>query len=348
MPNFATNYAKISINCARPTLKVKFLHIVLALFSASLTAAAQPAGYVISARNADQLATEEALRAKVEFLTDSLCTGRASGTPGSTWAIAGIGRQFAGVGLLPAGGSYYHGFRTDSGRPGHNVVGFLPGNSARYVVITAHFDHLGTLGGNLYPGADSNASGVAALVTIAQMFKHLQSLGKTYAHTIIFAALDAKEQSLGGSRHLWREIENGLLRDPQTGLPVAAETIDRMVNSDQVGGTEAPLHPGRNDYLMMLSEAGNGRRDALHMANMDPGIGLDLDFSYYGSQDFTRVFYRTVSDQKPFLEAGIPSVMFTSGITFRNNKPEDTAASLDYAVLRSRVLVIFHYLARNI
>lgn len=327
-------------------MKAKFLHILPLLLAAALTAAAQPRGFVISARNADALATEEALRARVEFLADSLCTGRSPGTPGSTWAIAGIGRQFASIGLLPSGGSFYHGFRTDSGRPGHNVVGFLPGSSTRYVVIAAHFDHLGTLSGTLYPGADSNASGVATLLTIAQMFKHLQELGKTYAHTLIFVALDAKEQSLGGAQHLWRQIEGGLLRDPHTGRAVAPGDIDRMVNIDQVGGTDAPIHPGRRDYLMMLSEVSDGRRDALHMANMDPGIGLDLDFSYYGSKDFTRVFYRTVSDQKPFLEAGIPSVMFTSGITFRNNKPEDTAASLDYAVLRKRVLAIFHYLAR--
>ena len=327
-------------------MKAKILHIVLALLATALTAAAQPRGFVISARNADALATEAGLRARVEFLTDSLCTGRAPGTQGSTWAIGGLSRQFAAAGLLPFDGGFYHGFRTDSGRPGHNVVGFLPGSGTKYVVIAAHFDHLGTLAGTMYPGADSNASGVAALVTVAQMFKHLQELGKTYGHTLIFVALDAKEQSLGGSMHLWREIEGGLLRDPRTGRSVAPEDIDRMVNIDQVGGTDAPVHPGRRDYLMMLSEAADGRRDALLMANMDPGIGLDLDFSYYGSKEFTRVFYRTVSDQKPFLEAGIPSVMFTSGITFRNNKPEDTSDSLDYAVLRRRVLAIFHYLAR--
>ena len=100
--------------------------------------------------------------------------------------------------------------------------------------------------------------------------------------------------------------------------------------------------------LMMLSEAGDGRRDVLQIVNMNPGQGLDLGFSYYGSKDFTRVFYRTISDQKPFLEAGIPSVMFTSGITLRNNKPDDTPDTLDYGVLRRRVLVMFHYLVRII
>jgi len=215
-------------------------------------------------------------------------------------------------------------------------------------VVAAHFDHIGTLNGTLYPGADSNASGVAALTMLARMFQHLRQLGKTYSHTIIFAALDAKEQSLAGSHHLWNEIAGGLLTDPRTGKVISPKEIDRMVNIDQIGGTEAPLHPSRQDYLMMLCEPENGRRDALMIANMNPGIGLDLGFDYYGSKDFTRVFYRTISDQKPFLEHGIPSVMFTSGITLRNNKVDDHADSLDYGVFRRRVLAIFHYLVRVI
>jgi hypothetical protein len=113
-----------------------------------------------------------------------------------------------------------------------------------------------------------------------------------------------------------------------------------------VGGTEAPLHPDRPDYLMMLSDEKTGRRDAFLIANMSFGVKLDVAFDYYGSKDFTRVFYRTISDQKPFLDNGIPAVMFTSGITMRNNKTDDNAASLDYAILRRRVLAMFYYLVR--
>ena len=127
-----------------------------------------------------------------------------------------------------------------------------------------------------------------------------------------------------------------------------AKDIDRMVNIDQVGGTEAPLKSRRPDYLMMLSEPENGRRDALLIANMSPEVSLDVAFDYYGSKDFTRVFFRTISDQKPFLDNGIPSVMFTSGITLRNNKANDTADSLDYGILRRRVLAMFYYLVRVI
>ena len=205
----------------------KFLSTCLLLAALATHAAAQSSSTFISARNAEHLADEAGLRTRVAFFADSLCAGRASGTPGSLHAQSAIARQFAAYGLLPAGGSYFHGFRTLAGGPAHNVVGFLPGSGNRYVVVAAHFDHIGTLSGTLYPGADSNASGVASLLTLAQMFRHLKDLGKTYSHTIIFAALDGKEQSLSGSHHLWNEIAGGQLRDPRTGLPISQRDIDR-------------------------------------------------------------------------------------------------------------------------
>lgn len=327
-------------------MKLNFFHTCVLLLMLSPLLQAQPKGYIISARNAEPVVTEALLRSHVEFLTDSLCTGRATGSTGSVWAQAGIARQFASCGLLAPSGSYFQGFRTQNGTPAHNVIGILPGTGDRYVVIAAHYDHIGTLRETLYPGADSNASGVAALLTVARMFQYLKEMGKTYTHSVIFVALDGKEQSLGGSHHLWNLIAGERIIDPVRGTPVLPGKIDRMVNIDQVGGTEAPLHKSRPDYLMMLSDAGTGRRDALLIANMSPEVNLDLAFDYYGSKDFTRVFYRTISDQKPFLDHGIPSVMFTSGITLRNNKVDDNVDSLDYAILRRRVLAIFYYLVR--
>ena len=62
----------------------KFLSAFLLLVMRTTLAAAQPTGYIISARDAEHLADEAGLRTRVAFFTDSLCTGRASGTPGRT------------------------------------------------------------------------------------------------------------------------------------------------------------------------------------------------------------------------------------------------------------------------
>ena len=117
-----------------------------------------------------------------------------------------------------------------------------------------------------------------------------------------------------------------------------------MVNLDQLGGTLAPLTEGNSRYLMMLSEEATGRRSSLASANKGRGFGLELAYDYYGSKDFTRLFYRRISDQRVFLEHGVPAVMFTSGITLLNNKPQDTPDSLDYDVLHDRIRLIFYWL----
>ena len=95
---------------------------------------------------------------------------------------------------------------------------------------------------------------------------------------------------------------------------------------------------------MMLSNEGDSRRNSLASANRDKGFGLEIGYDYYGSKDFTRLFFRRISDQRIFLEHGVPAVMFTSGITFLNNKPEDTPSSLDYDILTERIRLIFRFL----
>ena len=76
-------------------------------------------------------------------------------------------------------------------------------------------------------------------------------------------------------------------------------------------------------------------------------IGLDLGFTYYGSANFTKLFYR-LSDQKVFVDNRIPSILFTSGITMNNNKPRDKASTLNMEVLHKRIYLIYHWLVRTL
>ncbi|MBR1706147.1 MAG: M28 family peptidase [Bacteroidales bacterium] len=325
------------------------IFLLLAVFLAAVPLAAQQKNYVISTKNAEYIVSEEGLRSQVEFLADAICAGRKTGTSGSARAAGWLGQRFEGIGLLPPEGSFYRGFRSRTGATGRNVIGFLPGRetvSRQYIVVTAHYDHLGILDGTLYPGADSNASGVTALLTLAEMVQRMKELGRTYGKTLIFVALDGKQQSLGGAEALWDLVSGGMLPDPETGKAVTKKDIALVINIDQVGATLSPIHKGRPDYLIMLGEAQDGRRDLLMAVNRSQRLDLDLGFTYYGSKDFTRLFYRQVCDQKVFLEHGVPAVLFTSGITLNNNKPYDDAASLDYAVMKKRIFLMFNYLTR--
>ncbi|MBQ9702312.1 MAG: M28 family peptidase [Bacteroidales bacterium] len=301
--------------------------------------------YSISPVNADQVLSADSLRASVEYLCAPELGGRATGTDGGRAVADWLEGEFRVLGLRPLSGAWMHGFSTSEGLA-RNIMGLIPGSytPSRYVVLMAHFDNLGTLNGRFYPGADANASGVAALLQLARMVTQMNTCHKIYGQGLILVALDAKEKNQGGAERLWQEISAGKLLDPVSGQAVSPSQISLVVNLDQLGGTQAPLTKGNPRFLMMLSDDATGRRSALESANKDIGLNLELGYDYYGSKDFTRLFYRRVSDQRIFLEHGIPAVMFTSGITLLNNKPTDTPDSLDYEVLRDRVRLIFYWL----
>lgn len=302
---------------------------------------------------ARNLITSERLTDHIGFLTDSLCQGRATGTIGNIDAAFWIQRQFEKSGLLRFGDSYGKKVWISKELTGHNVVGMIPGSHKapcdRYIVVGAHFDHLGLLDGKMYPGADSNASGVAAMVSIAEMISLMRQDGRSYDCSIIFVAFDAKEHSMAGSKAFWRLIQNGSLKDPISGGRITPEKISLMVNIDQVGSTLSPIHSNRKDFLIMLGNDSlpTHKRDMINFCNRFYGLHMDIGLSYYGSDNFTKLFYR-LSDQRIFVDNDIPAVFFTSGITMNNNKVFDTVGTLDLDILRKRIYLIYHWIDRMI
>lgn len=284
----------------------------LLFFLLFLLPAALPGGTgVLSAQQADR---ETELRAEVEFLCDSLCAGRAFGSAGAQASTLYLLRQLRDAGLRTTVQSFSAG-----GRIGHNVVAVTPGWFRRYIVVGAYFDAIGTLEGRIYPGADANASGVAALLALA---RELPACCRGEVG-LVFVAFDGHAADLAGARAFldaYRSLYPPVL----------------MVNLDLLGSGLAPVRAGHSDYLIALG--GERFRNGLEAANRGPR--LDLSYDYYGSSAFTDVFYRRVSDQRWFLEEGIPAVMFTSGITRHTNKVTDTPATLDFELLSRRISLI--------
>ncbi len=300
-------------------------------------------GYYTSL-NVENSVSEASLYADINFLADSLCHGRATGTIGAVEASYHIMDSFRSLGLLPFNDNYFQSF-TAEGVTGHNVVGVLKNNELRYcdkyIIVCAHYDNLGRLDGKLYPGADSNASGVAAMLALAKMFSTSRAMGRYYGCHIIFAGLDAKQFSMAGSKALWNKLDWGLLTSPVTGKRISPKDIALVVNLDILGGSSSPIHKGRNDYLLIL---GGKHNDLLSSLNYKYKIYLDLGTDYYGSKGFTDMFLRRVSDQKVFLDHKIYSVMFTSGISMDTNRTSDTCRTIDLPVLKKRVCLIFHWI----
>ena len=234
---------------------------------------------------------------------------------------------------------------------GRNIIGFIPGSvknpKDKYVIVGAHYDHIGQMNRLTYPGADSNASGTVAMISLAEMFSTMKTLGKSYNSNIIFVAFDAREMSMAGSYAFWKTIEDGLLKDPVSGRTIRPKDIKLMVNIDQIGCTLSPLSSGRKDYMIMLGNHSlkPAERELLSYCNRSSGLHMDLDYTYYGSKNFTDVFYR-LSDQRVFVDNKIPTVLFTSGITMNTNRTRDTADTLDYTIFKKRIYLIFEWLEK--
>ncbi len=149
--------------------------------------------------------------------------GRVADTPGGAKARAFVVKRLAESGATPLGDAYTTAF-TFSGRGGTrrgvNVVGTIEGTTRRdrYIVVSAHYDHIPARNGQVSNGADDNASGTAALFAAASYFRTHRP-----ATSIILAAFDAEEAGLQGSR--------AFVSQP----PVSLDAIVVNVNLDMIG-----------------------------------------------------------------------------------------------------------------
>ncbi len=173
------------------------------------------------------------------YLADDALEGRLAGTAGAACAAEFIAYAFRRLGLAPGGedDSYFQDVPLESvvnphspGGTGRNVLALLPGTDRRmadeYLVIGAHFDHLGMGGMNslatepaIHNGADDNASGVAALLAVAEEL----AVGPRPGRPVLFMAFTGEESGLLGSAH-W-------MKNPT----VPVESVVAMINMDMVG-----------------------------------------------------------------------------------------------------------------
>jgi Zn-dependent M28 family amino/carboxypeptidase len=212
--------------------------------------------------------------------------GRASGTLGSLRARHFLERALEETGASPAGERYGHAFSWPGGTA-ENLVGVVPGRDpdADVIVLTAHYDHLGVRDGEIFNGADDNASGAAALLEIAR-----QLVAAPMEHTVLVALLDAEEEGSWGARML--------LDRP----PVARERIALDVNLDMVSRTDdGGLWAAGAYHTPAL-------RPILEGVAADAQVTLRLGHDRPGApegDDWTES-----SDHSAFHRAGIPFVYF--------------------------------------
>jgi hypothetical protein len=270
----------------------------------------------------------------LSYISDDCARGRSTGTMHSQLIANYIKKNFIYYGLEPYPEYYYDQFECDSIR-GRNVVGVVKSviPSDEYVIVSAHYDHIGALNGYVYNGADDNASGVTALMNLAEIFGTMRKAKIGPHKNIIFVAFDAKELSMSGSRHFVNI------------LTIPPKNIICDINLDQLGTTLEPVHKGKEDYLIILGEntLPSKHRGKLNICNSFYNLHLDIDYSFYGSKNFTEVIYN-LSDQVAFKEKGIPALLFTSGFNKHTYKITDREEIISYPVLKKRTLLVFYFI----
>ena len=164
------------------------------------------------------------LLVNLKTLSSDAYEGRGIGEPGNLATGEYLAKQFKALELKSFQEGYLHPFSflhrfRKKKMDGRNYIAYVEGTQYKdqYIVISAHYDHLGNRNGEIYNGADDNASGTCALLAMAEYFSANPPL-----HSIIFAAFDAEEQGLEGA--------DNFVEDP----PVPREQLLVNINMDMI------------------------------------------------------------------------------------------------------------------
>ena len=259
----------------------------------------------LSAGSAWSQTRQERLRDHVYYLAADSLRGRLAGSADATKAAEYIIRQYEQAGVKPLfREGWYDRFEVASHpeRDFKNVVGLIEGTDpalrGECIVIGAHYDHLGVRGGQVYNGADDNASGSAAVIEIARALA-----GQPLRRSVIIAAFDGEEMGLYGSSHLAGKLDS------------LHFNVKLMMSVDMVGWLKA----GKSLKMHGVATIKDGRDILTAQAGT---LVLDL-------KNFERSVF-TATDTEGFALLGIPTLAVTTGTKSPYHKPGDDAELIDY------------------
>lgn len=251
-----------------------------------------------------QTTLKERLEKHVYALASDEMRGRKPGTIYSRMAAEYIINQWQEIGIEPFfDNSYVQPFNKDKYQ---NIVGIIRGNDPvlknEYIVVGAHYDHLGTFLGLIFNGADDNASGTATVIELGRELKRVQSNLK---RSVILIAFDAEEMGLFGSIHFVTHWEKPL------------ENIKLMIGVDMVGWYKAN---GKVSYYGS-GTIQNGKELILNPEIIPSGLNVV-------AKNFDPPMSTT--DNWSFAMKRIPTFFVFTGLESVLHTPRDDADLIDY------------------
>jgi len=261
----------------------------------------------------------EELKAHVYRLASPEFLGRRG--PGAARAANHIAGMFERLKLKPAFGDSYlqpipWKLKTNENKEpsiiGQNVAAILPGADPNlkdeWILLTAHFDHLGKDGKTLYPGADDNASGTAMLLEVAERFALQKQKPK---RTIVFVSFDQEETGLLGSAYFAEHP------------PLEFRKLKAFITADMIGRSMANV---MDEYVFVLGSE-NSKEMRQLLIDTPPKSGLKA--GRVGTD-----IIGTRSDYGPFRDRKVPFLFFSTGIHPDYHQPTDTPDRIDYQKLK--------------
>ncbi|MDX1283599.1 MAG: M20/M25/M40 family metallo-hydrolase, partial [Draconibacterium sp.] len=258
----------------------------------------------------------------VEYLSDDDKMGRQNGSEEMKTVSNWIKDRYMDLDLQPfIDDSYFQDFtytrRTEINE--RNVIGVLNGTETenpKYIVISAHYDHIGIRSGqpdSICNGADDNATGISAMLSVAKYFSDNSLSPK---HSIVFASFSGEENGLRGSRHFCNN------------LSVDTSSIILNINFEMLGRPEGL---GKQKYYITGIEYTN-------LYDILRGYNLDKDWKVENIGEMNKMLFR-MSDNFPFAnirkqegQPGIPAHTFAMGMP-RNDylhQPNDESKYIDF------------------
>jgi len=269
-------------------------------------------------RTGKQESAIESLQNDIDFLASDQLEGRETGTEGAAKAAEYLAERFKEIGLEPKGtDGYFQEFNFSPRKNPHaapsddsikiiarNVIGYIDNKAPNIIILGAHFDHLGYGDENslykgdssIHNGADDNASGVAAMLLLAE-----ELIGRNMNNNYLFIAFSGEEKGLFGSNYYNKNATIDL------------ERVNYMINMDMVG---------RLNEENALAINGTGTSPSWNEIVDDIGIdSLKLITSESGIGP---------SDHTSFYLKDIPVLHFFTGQHEDYHKPSDDADKINY------------------
>jgi hypothetical protein len=270
-------------------------------------------------------ATSEAsaLRCWVEFFAGPELAGRDNGSPGGERARAAIVAAVRAWGLQPAGET---GTFEQVLPRGANVLARVPGvdpaRAGEHVVLAAHYDHLGELGGVVYPGADDNASGVAVMLAVARRLAAAPP-----ARSVLVAAFDAEEPPDYRTAAMG---SNYFVAHPT----VPREQLVAVVCLDLLGGD---LWPGQRTPLYVM---GRETFAAPPVPTLAADPRLPVRAMHLRLVEELPTGRQAFSDHGGFTAIEVPALFLSTGRSPHYHRPTDTPDRIQYDKLEAAVAVV--------